>query len=329
MMGTTPSRQERSPRHQARVKRLPRRDDTWQVDVRPVDLTPSAGNPIRRWITAAVSEADEEVVLITLTPTRPPVRRVWDMLAEAMLHPEDSCPSRPGQVQVRGDRRLRGLGSILRAVDIQLSLADDLDLIEDLFEQLNEDNGEAYERCLLDMPGVTPRMVKSVFQAAAAFYRRAPWKKAANAVRIEWPEGDGAWYAAVTGSRVTTPGLVLSESLETVQRIREGNLSDKKARSASALAIVFGRKKQLIETDREMVQQYELPVAGPRAFPVFFRQEPGPVMRPPFARELQLLDGCLRTIPRFLTAGNRTSARPFEARVPAGAIQLRLWRMAD
>jgi hypothetical protein len=317
------------PSNQMRLNRLPQRDDTWQVDVRPVDVAPSSGKPSRRWIIAIVSETDEEVVAISLTETRPAVRKVWDILAGAMLQPEHGCPYRPVQVQAHTSRRLRGLGPILRAVDIRLSLAGDLDLIDDLFEQLSEDQNDGYDRCLLDMPGVTPRMVKSVFRTAAAFYRRAPWKNTRHGViRVEWPVcGDSPWFASVTGRRGATPGLVLSESPETVKRIMAGGLSDKKARSASALAIVFGRKKQMIDTDLEMVQQYKLPVAGPRAFPLFFRQESGVPLRPPRDRELQLLDGCLRTIPRFLTAGSRTNVRSFA--LPTGATPLRLSWLPD
>jgi hypothetical protein len=234
---------------------------------------------------------------------------------------------------VRADRRLHGLGRLLHAVDITFALADALELIEDLYEQLTEDHGATYDRSLLDMPGVTPGMVKSVFKSAASFYRRAPWKMAGNdMVGVEWAgRGDVPWFAAITGRNGTTPGLLLSESPDTVKRIMQGNLSDKKARSASALAVLFGPRKLMIETDLEMVKQYQLTVAGPRAFPLFFRQEPGSRMRPPFDLELQLLDGCLRTITRFLTARSTTSTRPFEVKValPTGAMKLVMWRLSD
>jgi hypothetical protein len=294
---------------------------------------PLTAKAVRRWLAAAVSEEDEAVVAMIRTDRRPPIRTIWKMLVEAMLDPEVGCPHRPAKVQVRADRRLRSLGPFLHAVDIEFALADDLELIDDLYEQLTEDHGAGYDRSLLDMPGVTPRLVKSVFRSAASFYRRAPWKRTGNrVVRVEWPgRVDVPWFATVTGIHGTTPGLLLSESLETVNRIMQGNLSDKKARAASALAIVFGPRKHMFETDLEMVKQYKLPIAGRRAFPLFFRQEPGPLMRPPFDEELQLLDGCLRTMPRFLMASRRASARTFEVKValPTGEVKLVIWRIPD
>jgi hypothetical protein len=173
-------------------------------------------------------------------------------------------------------------------------------------------------------------MVKSVFRSAANFYRRAPWKKAGDVVvRVECPvRGDGPWFAAVAGGAKMMPGLFLAESQDTVRRLREGRLTDKKASSASILAIVFGQKKQIIDADLEMAQQYKLTVAGPKAFPLFLRQEPGPLTRPPFDLELQFLDGCLRAIPRFL-GRKRSSDRPLsiEVPLPAGALQLIMSRV--
>ncbi|MBY0525283.1 MAG: hypothetical protein K2R98_17890 [Gemmataceae bacterium] len=305
----------RSSRISDQLKRLPRRDDTWQIDVRPVEATLS-DKSIRRWVIAVVSEADAAVVAIARTDERPTVRSIHSVLVEAMLHPEDGLAYRPGQFQLRADRPLRGLGPLLRTVGVDVTVVDDLDLIDALFEQLNEDDGEGYARCLLDMPGVTPPMVRSLFQSAAVFCRRMPWKNATAPIQVEWPAStNGPWYAAITGARGTTRGLALSESLETVHLIDQGKLTDRKARAATAMAIVFGGKKAMIDSDLEVVEQYQLPLAGPRAYPLVFCQEPGPRMRPPLDWELRLLDGCLRAILKFLKTRTRGSAKPLEVEV--------------
>jgi hypothetical protein len=51
------------------------------------------------------------------------------------------------------------------------------------------------------------------------------------------------------------------------------------------------------------------PVAGPEAYPLVLRINPGMAVRPPLAWELELLEGCLRAIPPFLTRPQRTPAR--------------------
>lgn len=272
-------------------------------------------------MTAIVSEADEEVVALSVTEKRPTIATVWTLLVQAMLNPEDCDPFRPRQVQVRPEAKLGGLRAFLSAAGIGFALDDDLELIDDLFAQLNEDFHEDYDRCLLDMPGVTPALVRNAFQAAAAFYHRSPWKRAADAVVcLDCSSWSISWYAAITGAGNTKPGLVLSRELDTVKRIRRGQLSSRMARTTSALAVVFGSKRQMTETNLAMVKQYKLPVAGPRAYPVFIAQEPGSVVRPPFDHELQLLAGVLQAVPTFLNV--RRPAKTAKVTLPSGEWEL-------
>jgi len=320
----------RLPANRARVKRLPRRDDTWQIDVRPAEIVKQAGKTGRYWIVAVVSEKDEELVALALMKKQPTARYVYDCLSRAMLHPENSIPRRPSHVQVRADRRLRGLAPLFALVGIDLVVTDELDLIDGVFEQLNEDRYEGYQRCLLDMSGVTPPIVRSLFQAAAAFYRQSPWKKARGGlIRVHSPQCATDWYAVVMARDGKTPDLILSSNLEVAERIRRGDLSGKKARSASILAVAFGGKNDILESDLEMIQEYGLQVASRNAYPLLFRQEPGKLIRPPLDWELELLDGCLRTMPKFLK--RPTNPKPFEATVTLSNSQLKLtlsWAVA-
>ena len=47
----------------------------------------------------------------------------------------------------------------------------------------------------------------------------------------------------------------------------------------------------------------------PEAYPLVLRINPGMAVRPPLAWELELLEGCLRAIPKFLVRDKRTPAR--------------------
>ena len=45
-------------------------------------------------------------------------------------------------------------------------------------------------------------------------------------------------------------------------------------------------------------------MAGPEAYPLVIRINPGHAVRPPLARERELLEGCLLAVPEFLAEKN-------------------------
>ena len=63
-------------------------------------------------------------------------------------------------------------------------------------------------------------------------------------------------------------------------------------------------------------------MAGPEAYPLVIRVNPGLAMRPPLVWELELLEGCLRTIPEFLTEKNAVLAKTVAA--ASGKLTVRL-----
>ena len=50
-------------------------------------------------------------------------------------------------------------------------------------------------------------------------------------------------------------------------------------------------------------------MAGPEAYPLVIRINPGRAVRPPLAWELELLEGCLWAIPEFLAKETAVSAK--------------------
>ena len=89
---------------------------------------------------------------------------------------------------------------------------------EDLKQYMTEDEPPG----LLDMPRVTPEIVGRFFKAAAAFYRKAPWRLLGdeNAIKVECDKfQSGPWYAVVMGQSGITLGLVLYEDLDVLKAI--------------------------------------------------------------------------------------------------------------
>jgi hypothetical protein len=63
-------------------------------------------------------------------------------------------------------------------------------------------------------------------------------------------------------------------------------------------------------------------VAGPEAYPLVIRINPGLAMRPPLVWELELLEGCLRAIPEFLVEKHASLIKTVA--VASGELTLRL-----
>jgi len=121
-----------------------------------------------------------------------------------------------------------------------------------------------------------------------------------------------------------TKGLVLYDSLGTLQCIQQGNLSDEEsARLSAGLTVVFGEKEDLAAADGEAAEKHAWRIAGADAYPSVYRMEQGLSMRPPLAWELRLLEACLRGIPEFVRKKSRR-LEPLPIIVPTAGGELLL-----
>jgi len=227
-------------------------------------------------------------------------------------------PHRPTEVQFLQQEWVAALRPRLQSINVESQVVEILDQIDEVFEELGSQLSGRLEGGMLDMPGVTPEAVGSLFDAAAIFFEQAPWKKTGDRlIQVECRQFDsGPWYAIVMGQGGMARGVVLYDNLETLVRVQEGDLSEEEnARLTAGLAVVFGEQEDLLPADIEAAKEHGWSVARPDAYPSVYRMEPGLNMRPPLAWELHLLEGCLRGIPEFVRKKTRRLA-PLSMTVP-------------
>jgi tetratricopeptide (TPR) repeat protein len=288
-----------------KLLRLPQRIDTWQADCRQIaKLLEEGGRLIQPWITLVVRCSDGMILAQTIGPEPPSPAQVWALLAKAMETPEEGKPHRPNQLRVRPGSILCELRPLLETIEVEYIEDDELDDLEVYFDGLTEHLTEDEEPGLLDTPGVTPERVASFYRAAAAFYRKAPWKNVSDedAIQIECDQLEGGpWYAVVMGWGGITIGLGLFEDLDLLRRMWGDDHPDQEnAGPGKAVSVTFDPETQIPAADLLAARQHGWEVAGPEAYPWAFRTELGPRMVPPAAWELELLEGCLRAIPKFV-----------------------------
>ncbi|GAC1470366.1 MAG: hypothetical protein NVSMB9_15410 [Isosphaeraceae bacterium] len=322
-----------------RIRRLPQPfDAVWQVETRQLPVWMSVeGENVRPWIVLVISQSDELILGQDVLAEPPTTELLWDKLIEAMESPAMGDPHRPARVEVRPGDLWDALSPHLDDLEIQRDVTEQLELVDNILEKLVEHVcGRAPGPGLLDMPGITPERVEDFFQAAASFYRAAPWQKVGGAetIRIACDQFEsGPWYAVIIGQMGMTLGIALYEDLDALIRMKEGNASDEQnARDTVALSVTYGDQTEVPVPDLEAIEHHQWEVAGPDAYPAPIRKERGLTMRPPLAWELQLLEACLRAMPQFIDSHDRASRDPGLYPVPtrSGLLTLSLsWATED
>ena len=66
------------------------------------------------------------------------------------------------------------------------------------------------------------------------------------------------------------------------------------------MSLMFSEAFEINVRDLDAAERHGWPVAGPEAYPLVLRINPGLAVRAPLVWELELLEGCLRAIPEFL-----------------------------
>jgi hypothetical protein len=319
----------RSAFSKARLKRLPNSDDVWQMGCRP--LSKRVESDVARlipWMILVASRAGDVLIAAKIGAEEPTSDRLWDILAKAMMQPANGEPRRPAQVQVRPDPRWDEIGPHLNEIGIERQTTVNLDLLDALFDDLNQHLTSDGPPGLLDIPRVTPEIVAGLFKAAAEFHRQAPWRTVGdeNAIKVECERfQSGPWYAAVIGQSGITAGLALYEDLRVLRKLWNRVSPDHECiRQAVALTVTFDPENDANPKNLEAARRHGWEVANPEAFPTVFRKERGLTIRPPLSWELALLEGCLRAVPEFIARHEPgdTTKQPLTVRLAAGKLNL-------
>jgi tetratricopeptide (TPR) repeat protein len=311
------------------TKNLPHEDDVWQADFRQLpDWIRVGGKPVRPWVVLVTSRSHDLVLAHQMPQETPPAALLWDMLVQAMQHPAAGTPHRPAELQVRADERWEALRPHLEEIGVSLAVAEELDQLAVVFNEMCAHVCGKPKPGLLDMPGVTPAQVARFYEAAAFFFQKAPWKQVGYeaAIRVECARfQSGLWYAVLMGQSGLTTGLALYDDPEPLRRLWAGGFPDKEnARRAVATSVTFGEAWDIPVADQEAAQRHGWQLARPDAYPEVFHKDRGLALRPPLAWELGLLEGCLQAVPVFVTGHQQGDPAREEMTVPVASGTLKM-----
>ncbi len=307
--------------------------ESWQADVRRLPGWLEQDGELRRPWASLVTSPDEHLVLTqNLVMVPPPDEWIWKNVVDAILHPLMGEPHRPGIIEVGSDTFLRVLYDRLEAIGVQCVAADNLEQIDDIFRQLGKFlSGGRASPPLVEVPGVQLDDVQSFYEAAADFYRAAPWRLVPGdtTLKIQCQKfSTHTWYGVVMGQSGLVLGLALYEDIGMLRQLFAGaDSDDERSRQATGLSVIYGEAFEIPIADLEAAERHAWPIVSPEAYPNPVYVNPGRSMRPPLAWELGLLEGCLRAIPQFLESGDKSAT--IEVSNSRGNLTLQLSRMEE
>ncbi len=312
-----------------RLEKLRSTADVWQADVvKFAKRVEHEGKGVYPWMILVGSRTHGQIKAEAMTFETPTAAMLWDVVAKAMSKPSMGKPHRPTEIQVRAESTWGELQSYFQTLEIDLVTVDELDFITFLTEEIEKAITENDQPSLLDVPGVEPAHLAGFYHAAAEFYRGAPWRKIGfeAAIRVACDKFDSSpWYGVVMGQAGMMIGLALYDDLKVLDNIRFGRGSERKnARDTVALTVSFDVQADISDADLDLIEDYGFEVAGEQAYPSIFRKERGMSMRPPLAWEIELMEGVLRSVPRFVSKYRPDDVAPHRFTVPTASGELTL-----
>lgn len=205
----------------ADVQALPQVEETWQLAALPMWtwITEEEEEPYRPYLVLIVSTAGPLMVYQDMLKTEPSLAEVRDALLKAMGHPAMGAgePRRPTVLMVDEETLAETLAPEVAVLDIHCTVGDtpELDVLLAELEYYLADGHEPVPG-LLEDPRVAPEQVGELFEAAADFYREAPWELMLDEdlVALRYPVPDGEWrFVSVMGNAGLEYGLAVFSDL--------------------------------------------------------------------------------------------------------------------
>lgn len=306
-----------TPAVKKQLEKLPQSYGTlWQAAITRVPSWLRDGESmVRPWSILIVNHSDHLIIGQQMLDVEPSPELVFDRLARAMRKPLAGKAHRPSEIQVREEPLWIAVRPHLEEIGIDCIFRTELDEADFILDEMqNIMRPQGQPPGLVETPTFTSAQGEAFYAAAAEYFRRAPWRHAPSnvAIQVECPQlrefGPGRWYAIVMGQAGQTLGLAIYADMRAVEQICGGCCSAEEGCheeschdvDPTALSLIFGENFEIPIDDLIAAEKHRWPLAGPEAYPLVLCTRGETETRPLEAWELQLLEGCVRTIPDFL-----------------------------
>ncbi|MBI5841154.1 MAG: tetratricopeptide repeat protein [Chloroflexi bacterium] len=296
------------PRSKRSLSELPLLEDTWLISTSHLWTWVKEGeSPPRRPYLILIASSNTGLVCgSNLIPEDPTAVQVADVLFQAMRHPprELGKACRPRSIALADTALLEPLRVLLKdaELEIEVFVARFPDEFDEIIRQL-----EAHLRAnepeipaMLATPKLTVDLLRGVFEAAAEFYRAAPWVRLSNnqVIAVRHPNEHNYHYALVMGQGGVEYGLVMYADWSEVQSQSmhdDDPLLGWQGRTWNSLT--YDTADLLPFADLDAIEEHNFEIASEQAYPVGVVLEGQGQVRRPTREEWEWYEAALRVIP--------------------------------
>jgi hypothetical protein len=289
--------------------------------IRPAREPATSGSSLVRWEGGSISVAElvhaasedpgyalvlwvesgsERVVGARFTPHDAVTGVAAELLEEAMRQPGSGLADRPAEVLVTDEALATELRARFAGPAMRVRLVTEVQSWRAVVKEFGAFLAARWPgRSYLGGRDVTPECVEQFFQAAAVFYRAAPWRVLEESpIELRLAERSEPLYAVVLGHDHQVHGMTLYLSGASLKHHDLNNAHPMRTRGA--IALTFDREDGIPPPMLEERRTYRWLLAGPAAFPLPYRRLTDGTMREPDAEELDLLTLALRAVAEFI-----------------------------
>jgi len=289
-----------------RLRRLPQHPgEIWQGGITRLPLWVRADeeglpDPVRSWAAGWVS-LQTRAVFLSEGYTEPAGQS--DALLDALVdlaYDKKLAGYRPGKVQVCDRATAEALREKLQGSEIAVELIEKSFILDRTLTDAAEASRPYYPMPCgpMDTEGVTVEMMRAYTTAAAEFYRARPWELLANDdfIVLESPAVEPVLrHVSVLGASGEMIGLAFHESRAGFERF-VANRGQEQMMGGHYWLLRFGPITSISYGDVDLWERYDLPVAGPEAYPFAVCYEVKSPFHRPGPKELAFFEGFMRAL---------------------------------
>lgn len=293
------------------IREFPQTNAIWQADFirSPAWVMNEQEGAYRPWTVVILDKASSAALTTTLVTGEPTPALLLDFLVRTMARSALQSALRPRLVEVSNSDCYDYVRPRLEAAGIDCQIVDEMKEFNEFCLQLAKGIDGSEKCALAEGQGVTRAHMESFFEAAAYYFRQAPWRGVPGEVPIEIRCTDppmGTRYAIVLGRTGVQLGLCIYDDWATTRATLAGDTSPNGYR---ALAVCYDEAQIMAAVDLQLIDRLGWPIAAPEAWPAVMRLKPGHTPCSANVNELVFLDACLRAIPDFLKANVKSQTR--------------------
>ncbi len=319
------------PRARRSLHQLPRLEDTWLI-----------GTPhLRAWVKEKNSQPTRPYLILiasgntgllcgsNLVPESPTAAQVGQVLFKAMQHPPRQLGKAcyPRSIALADAAFVEPLRVLLKEAQLEANVfftefPDEFyEIVRELEDHLRGDWPEM--PAMLDTPEVTTELLGSVFEAAAEFYRAAPWVQLSNeqVIAVRHPNERDYRYALVMGQGGVEYGLMMYTNWREVkhQLMSADNPLSAGWPEGGWHSLSYDTADRLPFADLDAIEQHGFDIADEVAYPVVVVIDRHDQIRRPTREEWEWYEAALRVIPiiarEYLHSDTRGDYEPIEMSV--------------